>query len=1589
MERNKSLQIVSLPGGQSKIVQEKLNELRVELRSGGASAEDKLLYAEALFGRAPDDFLKRCSKESLLDIATEVSALSKKFISEDPQFITEVKNPASDSDRGTYTSVFVITHDRPFIIDSIVELLRGRGIKHHVLLHPILKSQAGQFISTSYIELDRLESEKERSELKMALAYVIGDVARVTTDFEPIVSKVRLARDWIKLLPGDPLEEDVEKAEVGDFLQWLIDERFVFLGYREWREIKGKLAKQDTELGLFLSTNPELKRSLEDVIRDAEHLVSTDGYFQFSKLNTLSPVHRRGKLDLVTVRTVMNGETVVQSFLGQLTSRAVAQEAATIPLIRRKIVSVLQQEGFLPNSHDYKELVSLIGTLPKGDLLQLSKDAVRQDLQVMMGIQRRNETKVILREHSLKRFSAISIFMPRDRFSSGALQRIQRFLKRTFVGYDPASGYYISGNEDELVALYFLIPAQNIKGVPASDEEIERNISELSLSWEEKLDLLLSRERGRERGIQLSSLYNEIFPDGYKASTSHRETLIDIQFLECLNKDNNLVIDLRTNPKVDGEHLLKIYKRGGQLSLSELLPYLENVGFHVLNETVTKLSRQGDLESMWGAIHTLSVKSPYTISESVISHVLLPGLKALISNEAENDRLNGLLIASGIKIREIALLRTMGHFLWQLKEISSEATLENALLTSPNLAKLLVEAFQIKFRNGGESVATRHSKLSENRDNYFQELSRVSTLAYDRALRALYNVVESTVRTNFFRSEDLRISIKLDCSKIARMPEPRPLFEVFVCAPHFEGVHLRGGKVARGGIRWSERPDDFRTEVFGLMKTQMMKNAIIVPVGAKGGFVVKGKISKEEVVRCYKDYIRSLLEITDNLIGGEISPPENVIRLDGDDPYFVVAADKGTAAFSDIANKIAVEEFNFWLGDAFASGGSQGYSHKSFGITARGVWETTKRHFRELGYDIDRNPFTVVGVGDMSGDVFGNGLLLSDNAKLVAAFDHRHIFIDPNPEEKSSFAERKRLFDLPTSSWMDYNQSLLSAGGGIYERSQKEIRLSDEARAALGIKESVLSGIELMRAILRAPVDLFWNGGIGTYVKASSEHNVSVGDRANDDVRVDAVELRAKIVAEGGNLGFTQSARVEYSAKGGKINTDAVDNSGGVNLSDLEVNIKILFAVAIQRGRLSREERNALLNEVADEVCLSVLRRNARQAEAISAGCIRSKSNLTYFRGLISQYEGDKYLDRRQDILPDEETLLERSKSKLGILRPELAILLACNKMKITEVVIDSAIPEDPGMERLLFDYFPKRLRELFPDEIRSHPLKREIIAAQVANILGERLGVTFLYRVVEELGASEEAIITSFLAAEYLVRGDELADELAQYDSPVAAKRYLAAVTKISVALDNVTRWILQGGITGAKFGAIQEVARKYSAKYHELKSKTHESLPASEIKFIRELEEKFASSGFPEELTKEISALQFATANLDLCQLSEDERASSDLLLSLYSSIAEDLKVRLLLELVAKVNVSEHWDITAQRTLGSAIRSTPGLVVQEVMSLPGETAEQKLTHFRTKHEKGLRHYLDHLKDAEGKPLSISALLVLSNQLSGFWKET
>ena len=1013
--------------------------------------------------------------------------------------------------------------------------------------------------------------------------------------------------------------------------------------------------------------------------------------------------------------------------------------------------------------------------------------------------------------------------------------------------------------------LHYMIYGEPGKLSERDPGEIESRLVDATRSWADDLSPALIEHHGEERGNALSRRYAGAFPAAYRADWVARSAVADINRIENLPEEGLLSISLyRPLEAAQGTLRAKLFRAGSPLALSDMLPIFENMGVEVADERPYEVKpRPGP--PVWIYDFGLTYDGELTADE-----VLKSFQDAFVRSwhgDVESDGYNRLVLAARLSWREIAVLRAIARYLRQAGTMFSDRYVEDALVAHPDVAGMLVELFFARFdpARADEREAKRLSERAE------QLIDAVESLDRDRILRNFLGVVQAMLRTNFFQCDEAgsakpHLSFKLDPASLPWLPRPRPRFEIFVYSPRVEGVHLRGGKAARGGIRWSDRREDFRTEVLGLMKAQMVKNAVIVPVGAKGGFVVKRPPADrealgEEVAGCFRTFIRGLLDLTDNISGGEIAPPQELVRYDEDDPYLVVAADRGTATFSDMANEVAAE-YDFWLGDAFASGGSTGYDHKTMGITARGAWESVSRHFRELGHDVAEQDFTVVGIGDMSGDVFGNGMLLSRHIRLVGAFDHRHVFLDPDPDAERSFEERKRLFETPRTSWADYDESLISEGGGVFPRSAKSIRLSDQARRALDVNTQELAPHELIRALLRAPVDLLWNGGVGTYVKASGEVHAEAGDKANDHVRVDASELRCRVVGEGGNLGLTQRARVEYALEGGRVNTDAIDNSGGVDCSDHEVNIKILLDTAVDEGDLTVKQRNTLLAEMTGAVADSVLRDNYEQSETLSLAEAQAPAMLDVHARLIRFLEQNRDLDRHLEALPDEEAIAERKQDHRGLARPELAVLLAFAKIDLYDELLDSDVPEDPYLSAELADYFPDPLPERFGRRMDDHRLRREIVATQVANNVLHGGGTTFTFRLHEESGARASDISRAYAVAREVFRMREQWGQIEALDNQVEAEVQLRMLLEGRRLIERGTRWLLRNRRRPLDIAAtVEHFAPGAAILYQSVPS-----LLGSEVDGTRKIARELERAGVPSDLAGRVASLGSMVAALDI---------------------------------------------------------------------------------------------------------------------------
>ena len=1315
-----------------------------------------------------------------------------------------------------YTAVGSIvetnTIDSPFLVDSVTEELVAHGLAARLVLHPVVGIERGadgrivgvvpakeaeQTESVMHFEVDRRLEPAELQGLAADVHRVLRDVQRSVADFPEMLSRLD-AMIAAAALAGARYEAE-EIAEAVAFLEWLRDENIVLLGYREYG-IEGE--GDDRAVGVVPGSGlgilaDEATSSFAAPIRltdldAAVRLRFEEGdLLTVSKTNRVSTVHRRTRMDYIGLRRIAADGRVTGELrlLGLFTSKAYMERAGDVPIARRKLQQVLAAEDLAPGSHDYKVTVALVENFPLDELLSAEPDVLRATVVQLLELQEQRKVRLFAHRDIFGRSVSLLVALPRDSFNAELRQRLQELFMERFRG--SSVDYHLALGETDPAQIHFRIHVTEgqIPDVPFA--ELEQEVVALARTWGDRLLERLAALHGEERGRTLCTRWEGRLPESYKSSTDIMRAVLDIEHLERLDGDNDFVVALQ-NELARDEQLTRIvlYKTGGRADLSALMPVLESLGLIVVEEVPVRIGGEGGI-----FIHDFGVvgSDGAPLDVSAVGERIADMIAAVWHRRTESDRLDRLVLLAGLTWRQVGWLRAMRTYLLR---VSTRFTLEyqnDAFAGNPGIAANLVRYFELRHDPSLEPDQGAEAAL---RAQILEQLDAVPSLDQDRILRSYLLLIDAMVRTNAFRPGRDYVSFKFRSAAVPEMPKPIPLYEIFVYSNDMEGIHLRAGKVARGGIRWSDRMEDYRTEVLGLMKTQTTKNAVIVPTGSKGGFVVRRAVApdmlRDEVRRQYVTLMRGLLDITDNLVAGEVVHPADIRVLDGDDPYLVVAADKGTAAFSDTANGVS-EEYGFWLDDAFASGGSAGYDHKALGITARGAWESVKRHFRELGRDAEKEPFTAVGVGDMSGDVFGNGVLYSPHTRLVAAFDHRHVFIDPAPDPATSYVERQRLYDLPGSSWDDYNRSLVSNGGGVWARTAKSVDVSPEAATALGIGPGPLTPAELMRAILCAPVDLLWHGGIGTYVRASDETDAEAGDRANDAVRVTGAEVRALVVGEGGNLGFTQRGRIEYARNGGRINTDFIDNSGGVDCSDHEVNLKILLGSAVARGDLTRKQRDELLAGVADDVVQHVLYDNYLQAQILSQEAAASATRIREYEELMASLETEGLLDRAIEELPTTEEMVERARSGAGMTRPELAVLLAYAKLSLKTRILGSDLPDDPYLRQDLRRYFPPVVVERFGDLLPEHPLRRELIATIVAKDVVDSEGITFVSRAVAETGSEPSDVARAYRIAREVTAASERWERLEALDGvidPVVQNELISAVDWV---VGQTGRWFLQ----------------------------------------------------------------------------------------------------------------------------------------------------------------------------------------------------
>lgn len=1460
--------------------------------------------------------------------------------------------PAEHAGQAEIIEIF--SADMPFIVDSVLAAVRAHGGTVRLLAHPTLHfdpeafrvldapapgSRAESFL---HIQIDALSSQATRQALLAEIDLVLTQVGRVVAGWRPMLERVRqIVEDWRRAPPRAP---SALMAEAMQFLLWLTEHNFTFLGMREYGLESGRLLPvPDSGVGILEDSRLLFLRSGPDYVEmTPQHVdfLAEDDPLLVTKANIRSRVHRRAHMDYVGIKLYDTAGEVTGELrvLGLFTSMAQAASHAEVPIVRRKVAEVMRRSGYDPAGHAGKALMNALDHYPRDELFQISIEQLFEFATAIAILPDRPRVRVFSRIDRFDNFVSVLVFVPRDRYDSDVRMRIGACLAGAYDGR--VSTYEPSFPEGELARVHFII-GRNGGRTPRPDRD----------TLEAEVDALT--ERFGDRLLRLSSSpqrvepYRNAFSPGYQSRNSAETALADIDRIDTLSGD---AVALRLSPagREDARFALKVYHPASPIPLSSRVPMLENFGFRVIDEfthTVTPRDRQ----PVW--IHDMALEPApgLELHEPEALRRIERAILAVWQDAAESDALNQLTASVGLDWTDVEILRALTRYLRQIGIAFSASYLMAVLNAHADVALCLVRLFHAL--NGPGFQGDRDAEARIAREALAAALEATQSLDEDRIIRRYINLVEAVVRTNAFQrlpdgSRRPALALKFDCARIDDLPAPRPFREIFVYSPRVEGLHLRFGAIARGGLRWSDRPEDFRTEVLGLVKAQQVKNAIIVPVGAKGAFVPKRmpagadrETVQREGIACYKVFVSTLLDVTDNLLDNQLVTPPQLLPRDGEDPYLVVAADKGTASFSDTANAISLER-DFWLGDAFASGGSVGYDHKKMGITARGGWEAVKRHFRELDRDIQTQPFTAVGVGDMSGDVFGNGMLLSPQLHLIAAFDHRDIFIDPDPDPAIGLAERTRLFGLPRSSWQDYDKDLISKGGGVYSRHLKQVPLFAEARRLLRLGNEPVTPNDVMRAILRAEVDLLWFGGIGTYVRASGETDADAGDKANDALRITGVQIGAKVVGEGANLAVTQRGRIEYALAGGRINTDAIDNSAGVNSSDLEVNIKIALGPLVRSGQMGEQVRREFLAAMTDQVAALCLRNNYLQTLALSIAERQGLSALPGQIGLVEALEKSGELDRRVEFLPDEQALRDRVAVGRGLTRPELAVLLAYAKISAYRDLLETSVPDDPYLGRELYRYFPEQLNQSFPDAVAGHRLRREVIATVLSNAMINRGGPAFLYEMQMATSADAGTVAAAYAAARDSYGLQEENAALDALDGTVPGSTQLALYTEVQQLLVRETLWFLRN----TQFGAgLQPLIDRYRAGVETIKSNLATLLPPLLAQAITRRAEEFEAQGTPRAVARHIAELAAASLATDIVLVGERTGTRTEEAGIAFFSVLDLFRLDRVLDAAEALSPSDRFDRMAlDRALANLMRAQRDLTVDVINSGTGDMRQR-----------------------------------------------
>jgi glutamate dehydrogenase len=1485
-----------------------------------------------------------------------------------------------------HSVVEIVTDDMPFLVDSVTMALTTRNRSIHVVIHPQLmvrRDVAGRLedicpdesaaadsgdrlVSESWmhLEIDRESDPAALQELEQALAGTLRDVREAVEDWTKMRDQAYQIVAELKDEPPPLAAEEV--AEGRELLSWLADEHFTFLGYREYQ-----LAYADDEavLRAMPGTGLGILRSDQDMSASFGKLppavaakAREKTLLIITKANSRSTVHRPAYLDYVSVKKFDDAGEVVgeRRFLGLFSSAAYTESLTRIPVLRVKARQVLEGAGFSARSHSGKTLMDILETYPRDELFQTPVDELLPVALAVLHLRERRQLRFFARRDAYGRYLSCLVYLPRDRYTTQVREQIQDILTST-LGAESID-YTARVSESVLARLHFVVRAATGQTLKDFDESaLEEKLASATRSWTDDLVEALTEQYGEERGAKWARAYAHAFPEAYKEDFRPSMGAIDVEQLEAVGPDD---IRLSLYSPVDAgrtEARFKVFRTGSPLSLSAVLPILSAMGVEVVDERPYELERPNGLAWVYDFGLRCGSGIPHGVRDRFQENFM-----AVWRGLAESDGFSALVLSGGLHWRQVAVLRAYAKYFRQGGSPFSQEYIESSLVANVPIARMLVSLFEVSFdpdaessglAEDGDTAPLRRKKAAEIAERIVAALDGVASLDQDRILRSYLAAINATLRTNFYQvgpsgEPPASLSLKLEPKQVPDLPQPRPEYEIFVYSPRLEGVHLRFGPVARGGLRWSDRREDFRTEVLGLVKAQMVKNAVIVPVGAKGGFYCKRlpnpATDREawlaEGIECYKTFIRGLLDVTDNLVDGQTVPPPRVVRHDGDDSYLVVAADKGTASFSDIANDVA-HEYGFWLGDAFASGGSVGYDHKAMGITARGAWESVRRHFRERGIDTQSEDFTCVGIGDMSGDVFGNGMLRSEHLRLVAAFDHRDIFVDPDPDAKASFVERQRLFDRPRSSWADYDPDLISTGGGVFSRSLKSIPVSAEMREVLGLDAgtTALSPAELMRAILLAPVDLLWNGGIGTYVKSSAESNVDVGDRANDAIRVDGANLRCKAVGEGGNLGCTQRGRIEYALAGGRICTDFIDNSAGVDTSDHEVNIKILLDRVVRAGDLTVKQRNELLASMTDEVAALVLADNDGQNQALASASSVAPGLMHVHAAWVRRLEKLGLLNRELEFLPSVKEFETRRAAGVPLTEPELAILLAYTKIVLAAELLSSDLPDDRFLRSELFGYFPGPMRQQYRRQMEEHPLRREIIVTQVVNDLVNFAGITFFHRLSQETGATAVDLARAHLVCREIYAADSLVQQIQMLDNSVAASVQTDMRLAVRTLVERATRWMVNNRRSQLDS---ETTVDHLGTDLQQLVKALPDILTGVEAADFAVRRDALAAADVPADLATAVAALPPAYAALEVVEIAHREGVDPLEVARMHTTLAERLGLSALLGRIAALPRDDRWQTMARAALRDDLYAVHARLTARVLDAtdPEQTAEDRI---------------------------------------------